>query len=125
VVYVAQGYNFYRKFMAQNTSGQKSYEYAKGALKTIELKTEHLLAYRNTDEVKKVMALHFANYMYGYYTLYPDLANRAEGRIKEMGIQHLPVAGGKNFKRLAGLTGFKTALQIRALASGVKRTVGK
>ena len=114
IIYVPNGINYYRKLKGSITlSKQRSYVAAEAALKTIEAKTKHLILKRPTQDVKLMMSRHFAEFMYQYYAVYPDLAKRAEANIYSMGIPKIPLTGGARFKKLSGMIGFCNALTLK------------
>lgn len=113
--YSTSGINYYRKSKKNNNSlsRQKSHLHAQGALRSLELKTQHLLQAEHSERVLYVIALHFAEYMYLYYMDFPELAREAEKRMRELGISAIPAVGGGKFKNLAKIIGFKNALRVK------------
>jgi glycosyltransferase involved in cell wall biosynthesis len=117
ICFTPAGTNYYRRQNSGSSlSKQVSHQHARGALGSLQAITRHLLACENSDRVKQLMAKHFAGFIY-HYADYSDLCILAEKDIRALGIKRLPVAGGKNFRRLAAWTGFKNALFIKKLFS--------
>ena len=114
-IYVTEGYNYYRKnpHSKSSLSNQHNHQYAKGALASLVLKANHMLAIEATDRVKQTMAFHFAAFIYLYHGVYNDLTEQAEQYIYGMGLKRIPKAGGKKFQKMASLFGFKQALAVK------------
>lgn len=114
-IHFSHGINYYRKnlFLKTSLSNQHNHLHTKGKLNSLILKTNYLLAVEDSFRVKKMMAKHFASFIYIYYALYPDLSEAAENFVHTMDISKIPIAGGKKFKLLAGIIGFKHALKLK------------
>lgn len=118
-IHITEGLNYYRKKDSDKNSlsNQNGYVYVKGLLTSLILKTTHLINVENSSRVKTLMAKHFSSFIYSNYTSHPDLSQLAEEYIYNMGVLKIPIAGGANFKILAGLIGFKPALKIKKYLS--------
>lgn len=124
-IHFSDGLNYYRKQLFSNTSlsNQHTFFYAKSELSSLILKTNNLLAVENSYRVKTTMAKHFSSLIYSNYNLYPDLSKKAEEYIINMGIKKIPITGGKSFKVLASIIGFKPALNLKKYLSSGKEII--
>lgn len=115
IVFTPGCINYYRRTVStqHHLSRQKSHLHARGALRSLDLKAAHLLATENSTRVKTLMARHYAEFIYQYHAWYSDLVQEAEEKIRELGINRIPAAGGANFKRFAKIIGFKRALRLK------------
>jgi glycosyltransferase involved in cell wall biosynthesis len=73
---------------------------------------EILKVEKSQKTINAVVAKH-TSFIYVYYNDFPDLALKAENRIKNLGISKLKPQGGENFLILAKIIGFKKALRLR------------
>lgn len=105
--------NYYRKSL-NLLSGGKTLQHAKGALKTVELKSQNFLGYINTPNVRKALAKKFAKIAYNYGNYYPEIIVEVKKLLNEiLGYKKIPNVGGKYFKLLSLLIGFQNALFIK------------
>ncbi len=118
-IHFTEGINYYRKELGskKSLSNQHNYLHAKGALGSLILKSNHLLAKQDSEHVKKIMAVHFASFIYTYNSSYKDLCQQAETYIYGMGLKKIPNAGGAKFQKIASLIGFKKALRFKNIFS--------
>ena len=111
--------NYYRK--SNNfLSLSKDLPNALGALKTLELKTKHILDVSNTTEVKKMLAVHFGIAAYIHGSNFPQLVHLVKKHLQEIGISKIPIVGGKYFQMVAKLFGMENALYSKSLLMKIK-----
>jgi len=116
IYFTPNGVNYYRKNPSSaSLSKQTSYQHAKGALRSLEMKAQHLWLAENSGRVARGIAKQYAGFIYLYHKLFPDLISEAEVKIRQLGLIRIPLAGGKNFQRMAKLIGFKNALMLKKL----------
>ncbi|MBO9200153.1 MULTISPECIES: glycosyltransferase family 2 protein [Niastella] len=116
IYFTPNGINYYRKnAFSASLSKQTSHLHAKGALRSLEKKAEHLWQEENSERVAQVIAKQYAGFIYLYHKLFPDLTNQAEFEISQLRLKRIPLVGGKNFQRMAKLIGFKNALILKKL----------
>jgi glycosyltransferase involved in cell wall biosynthesis len=116
ICFTPNGVNFYRKNKATSSlSKQLSQRHVKGALRSLDLKFQHLLNVENSERVRKIIATHYAAFSYLYYALYPEVSNETEKRIRQLGFQKMPVIGGRKFQMIVKLFGFKNALRLKKI----------
>lgn len=124
IIYTPNCCNYYRKLKGSNSlSKQVSHLHAAGALRSLKLKLDHILVVENSVRVKRVFVNQFAEFIYNYYPFYPDLCQSAEGFIHDLGFVRIPATGGKYFKILAKLIGFKSALKLRNYLFSLKQRI--
>ena len=119
-IHFTEGINYYRKDVSDKASLSKQISelHAKGGLRSLELKAQHLLDIENSFRVKKLVAKHYASFMYQYINKYPQLAREAEKKIKELQIKRIPAVGGRNFRLMARLLGFRNAHFLKQIVLG-------
>jgi glycosyltransferase involved in cell wall biosynthesis len=115
IYFTRNGINYYRKNpLSASLSKQTSYQHARGALRSLDMKAQHLWQAENSGRVARVIAKQYAGFIYMYHKLFPDLTRQAEIKIKKLGLR-IPLAGGKNFQRMAKMIGFKNALILKKM----------
>lgn len=111
-----EGVNFYRKQAGQySLSKGRSLKFAMGALRSIVLKAGHVLAVKDTPEIRALFARHIASCIYQYGNEHPELAAQARREIAALGVEKMPVSGGGKFVLLAKLIGFKNAMAVKKI----------
>lgn len=112
------GVNYYRKIKnTQSLSKGKSFLFAKGALKSIQLKAEHLLKVDNSATVKNILSIHFASIAYLYGSAHPEIVLMVKEELKKIGVNKIPAVGGANFKITSSVLGFVRALRLKRFFS--------
>ena len=76
---------------------------------------ERILAVKDNPETRRALGNNYLNFIYHYYTLYPELTNRAETAFKELGLKKMWPVGGKSFQKLVKIVGFRNALKIKKI----------
>ncbi len=118
IIYDKTSINYYRKSL-NLLSGGKTFHHAKGALKTVELKTQIILEYIYTPKVKKTLAKNFAKIAYSYGSYYPIIIFDVKKQMNEiLGYKKFPLVGGKYFKFLSFIIGFENAIYIKNKLKG-------
>ncbi|MEJ7676462.1 MAG: hypothetical protein WKG06_00985 [Segetibacter sp.] len=110
------GINYYRKIKnAASLSKGKSFLFAEGAFKSVQLKARHVLEINNSENVKCTLSIHFASTAYLYGPDYPQIVLMVEEELNKMGIFKIPTVGGSNFKILSSIIGFNRAIRLKRL----------
>ncbi len=119
IVFTPGGVNYYRKQDGENSSLSKQHSaiHVRGALRSLELKHQHLQAFENSLSVRQVIAGQYAEFVYMYSASYPQLADIAFDNMKKLGNSHLIASGGKTFRLLAGIIGFRNAIRLKNIFS--------
>lgn len=116
IVYVESVYNYYRKLDKKTSlSNILDERRAAGLLRSISAKAKSMVLAEDSVRVKEVMASEFADFIYQHFTTSKQLVAEAQNEIKLLGINKIPMAGGKNFRRLASVIGMNNALRLKSL----------
>lgn len=109
---------YYRSGNPQSITQSKphSREKAESLLKSYQ-SYKQVLSVHDTPAIRKALGNNYLNYMYQFYSSYPDLSNKAELAFKELGLRRMWPVGGRLFKKLVKIMGFKNALFIQKLLS--------
>jgi glycosyltransferase involved in cell wall biosynthesis len=76
---------------------------------------ERVLAVHDNKTIRKALGNNYINFIYKFYSYYPDLAKQAEVLFLRLGFKKMWSNGGKNFKILAKIIGFKNGIILRKL----------
>jgi glycosyltransferase involved in cell wall biosynthesis len=104
---------FYRTHEGERVSTMKSKESITSLLQTLNSYEKNILKYDSSSRIKIALATVYAEFLYQYFNIAPDLALLAEERIARLEINKIPNVGGRNFKFLSKVFGFKNLLKIR------------
>ncbi|MDF5717771.1 MAG: glycosyltransferase family A protein [Rhizonema sp. NSF051] len=109
--------SYYRKHKSStNLSSANSERLQWGALRSIDLKTQHILAKTDTPRAKKALARCYMERAVIAYPSYPKVTEAALARIEELGgIDYLPCLGGWRIELLNKLFGWKFARKASVL----------
>jgi glycosyltransferase involved in cell wall biosynthesis len=95
-----------------NTSGKLSYE---AALLSTQLGCQYLLEAENSEQMRLLCANRYQEWAYRIYPQYPDILKKIEMEIKRLGGSAKNMDGGKVFKLLSSIMGWKLAKRFQAL----------
>ncbi len=108
------GTNYYRKITnAASLSKGKSFLFAKGALKSVQLKAQHVLEINDSETVKHILSRHFASVAYLYGPNFYEIVFMVKAELEKMGINKIPSVGGFNFKIVSSIIGFEKAIRLK------------
>jgi glycosyltransferase involved in cell wall biosynthesis len=71
--------------------------------------------YLNDISVRKALANNLLNFIYQYHAHYPTLVKETEAQFYKLDVGKMWPVGGKNFKRIAKIIGFKNALILKKI----------
>jgi hypothetical protein len=74
-----------------------------------------MLAERDTPAVRRVFADRLQHWLYQFYPQFPDLAERSERRILELGGSDVEMGGGKFRALLTPIIGWKGVRQLQSV----------
>jgi hypothetical protein len=97
------------------SQSQKTQKKAASLMLSYELYKKNVSAYLDELIVRKALGNNFLNFIYLYHAIYPNLAAQAERDFYDLKIGNMWPVGGKSFKRIASLIGFKNTLHIKKL----------
>jgi glycosyltransferase involved in cell wall biosynthesis len=80
----------------------------------VSYENEILKVEKSQKTINAVVAKH-TSFIYVYYNDFPDIALKAENRIKNLGVSKIKPQGGRNFLIFARIIGFKKALGLRKI----------
>ena len=111
--------SYYRSNVINSISNSStSKTHAASQLLSYQLYVENLNAFKHNFEVKKALANNFINFIYRFHPKFPDLLTIAEDEFYNLEVGEMWPVGGKNFKILGAIFGFKNALKIRSKIRG-------
>ncbi len=123
IKYSSEAKAFYRtgNKSSISQSGRMSYPKAESLLKTYKSYQETWQQKSKAKTLSQALAQNYLNFIYLYYPLHEDLIIKAETLFKSLGFQTMWPVGGRNFKKVAGLIGFKNTLKLRSLFTQSKK----
>lgn len=106
---------YYRIPQSNNVSQNKSYTAIESLLGSFKSHELEILKVENSINIKKALGSNYLNFIYQYHDLYPDLAKEAEKSFYNLKVGKMWPVGGKRFKSLAKMIGFKNAIGLKKL----------
>lgn len=113
VLYCPEAVLYYRSGISSSLSGQKTRRAYESACRSIEKGVDSMLAFEDSERVRKVSANSFQIWKYEFYPQQMDLYRKAEARIKKLGGSDYPFPAGGKTKLVASLVGWKAAKRFR------------
>lgn len=109
-----RGVNYYRKLNNSNSlSNKNSRAHASGALRSVKLKSNHLLKVNSSYIVRRIIAKQYGGLVYLYGINYPDVINEVKVELNSIGFSKIPPVGGAFFKALSYCIGVINVLHIK------------
>jgi hypothetical protein len=84
---------------------------------TTEQGTRSLLARENSERIRRICADRFQAWLFEFYPGYPDLVQKTEQRIAELGGSQRQMSGGRLLRVLQPVIGWKGVRQLQELVS--------
>ncbi|MFT3980971.1 MAG: glycosyltransferase family 2 protein [Ferruginibacter sp.] len=106
----------YYRSIHQSLSKVLSRSSVEAMLLSTRLGCSYLLAADGSDEMKKLCANRYQDWVYQVYPLYPDLVQKMETIIAGLGGSDLTPQGGRIFRLLMPVIGWKSVKRIQQLA---------
>jgi glycosyltransferase involved in cell wall biosynthesis len=106
----------YRKGVSGALSASYSRKAMESALLTTQLGTALLLERENSGRIRRLAADRFQSWLFQFYPQFPDLANMAEERIRELGGSTVRLKGGRLLEILLPVLGWKGVRQLQTFA---------
>ena len=119
VRYAANALYCYRKGMSSALSQSRGRKAMTSAMQTTLLGCQSLLNREDSPRIRQICADRFQMWLYEFFPEYPDLANAAEIKIKELGGSRRPIEGGRLLKALAATLGWKKARSLQIALGGL------
>lgn len=114
---------YYRSAIPGSLSSQRTAQAAASAFKSVDLGTRHLLAVKDTPNVRRVCANLLQNFEYRFYPGHVALRARTRRRVAELGGADIAPDGPPGFHKLRPWIGWRAArlTQILATKAGLNR----
>jgi len=109
----------YRKGVNHALSASGGRAAMESALLTTELGTQLLLQRENSPRIRKVCADRFQQWLFRFYPEFPDLAEQAERKVRELGGSDLALNGGTVLKVLQPIIGWRAVRRLQCVAYGM------
>jgi len=109
---------YYRSGLPNSLSSLKSQKGAQSAYDSINWGASHMLAFEQSDRIRKVCAACFQNFVYSFYPYHKALVNLAECKVKELGGSTVPFPSGGYTHLLQSFIGWKNVKKLNLLLSG-------
>ncbi|MEN0054041.1 MAG: glycosyltransferase [Mucilaginibacter sp.] len=109
---------YYRSGLPNSLSSLKSQKGAQSAYDSINWGTSQMLAFEQSNRVRKVCAACFQNFVYSFYPYHKALVNLAESKVKELGGSTAPFLSGGYTRLLQSVIGWKNVKKLKFLLSG-------
>lgn len=117
-----EGINYYRIIPnAYSLSKNKSLQHAKGFLRSIQLKKEHLFRFADNELTRKAIARQLGWCAYSYGIDNPEIIGMVKKEFKTLGIKRMPLPDTRLFNYLSRITGFDMAIKIKRVYNRVMR----
>jgi len=116
IKFVPDAKAYYRsKIDGSITNAYLSLTKAKSLLASYKLYVSNLYDLLNDLELRMALARNFLGFIYQYHPYFPELIAEAKKQIEKLNVDHIPLVGGNNFKRIASIIGFENALKTRSI----------
>jgi glycosyltransferase involved in cell wall biosynthesis len=117
IKFCAGANSYYRSGISGSLSGTTSGAGLVSAFQSLELCTRYLLNQEHSPRTRHACATAFQRFIYATYPDAPDLVQKAETSVQNLGGSHLKPEGGTLFQMLAAIVGWKQARQFQNLYS--------
>jgi glycosyltransferase involved in cell wall biosynthesis len=104
---------FYRSGLPDSLSNLKSRKGCESACLSTLLGTRHLLAREDSPRTRRASADMLRANVHAFYPMFPDLLEPVETEIARLGGSCLRPKGGRAFRLVSGVFGWRVALRIR------------
>ncbi|QTE36666.1 glycosyltransferase family A protein [Mucilaginibacter gossypii] len=106
---------YYRSGISNSLSALTSRRGIESAFTSIYEGTTYMLQHENSPRVRTAVADCLQNFVYAYYPYYPDIINKAQQRINELGGSKAKYPAGGYTKMLNRIIGWKLTQKFKAL----------
>ena len=94
---------------------KKTRQNAESLLLSYKLYKENVKHYQDNAFVRKALANNFLNFIYQNHKEFPSLTKQAEHEFYKLNVGKMWPVGGKRFRKLANLIGYKRALILKKI----------
>jgi glycosyltransferase involved in cell wall biosynthesis len=116
VRYAAEAVYGYRKGLTNAVTQTRNRASMESALRTTELGISSLLARENSPRIRRIAANRLQMWLYRFFPDHPDLVQRAEHLVDELGGSDLRLQGGLLLRLLEPLIGWKGVRRLQSMA---------
>jgi len=113
VIFCQHAILYYRSGIKESLSGRKSETACVSAIQAIDLSCDYLLKRDNSRRARKSAAALFQSLIFSIYPQYPDLCEKANKRVVDLGGSDLPFPAGGYTRKLVKLLGWKAAASLK------------
>lgn len=117
IQFVPNTKTYYRRDSQSSISKGRTSKHIQSWLKSAKSIERNLLENRNTTEAKAALRQCYLNIIHTFYPEFPDELAKSESAIHNLGFEELGETGGRTFRILCKLLGFKSALKFREALS--------
>jgi len=117
VIFEPSGKVYYRSPGEGNVSQQKSSKAMNSLLESYHACERSVLRVEDSLRVRIALKKLYQKFIYDVFPHYPDLIQKAENLMKNLGVSELTYIGGPKFQRISRLFGFKNALRLKRWTS--------
>jgi len=108
---------YYRSGISNSLSQRKTLDAIESWYYSLELSVDQLLRHENSLRTRYACATRFQRFIYDYGLLQPDLMQKAETKVRELGGTNVLPYGSVVFRALCKLIGWKNAKSIQRVFS--------
>ncbi|GAB3531521.1 hypothetical protein GCM10027443_13890 [Pontibacter brevis] len=121
IIFCSRSKIYYRSLNANSVSKAPfTNSKALSLLNSFKLYVQHVPEHSMTIEVKRALARNFAEIIYRFDNLYPQVSREAWIELNKLKVKNFEPVGGKVQRILTHFLGFKKAIQIRNIVSFFK-----
>lgn len=113
IIFSSKSKIYYRSGL-QNSISNQGKDKATSLYMSYRLYEKNILAKRSDNEIKYLLAVNYANFIYRFNPMYPELITKCWKNIEELGIKKIIPNTGSKFKFIMKLIGFKKTLKLKA-----------
>ncbi|MBA3848434.1 MAG: glycosyl transferase family 2 [Opitutus sp.] len=115
IVHTPQARLFYRSSLPDSLSGQRSRRAWESAVLSTRLATGHVLQRENSPRTRRLAANMFQQLVHSLHPAHPDLVGSLLEEVAQLGGADVLPGGGRGFRLLARLAGWRAAFAARRL----------
>jgi glycosyltransferase involved in cell wall biosynthesis len=106
---------YYRSGLSDNLANTSSMESYEAALLSTQLGCQYLLEAENSEQMRLLCANRYQEWAYRIYPQFPDILKKIEKEIKRLGGSTKKMDGGKAFKLITSIIGWKVTKRFQGL----------
>lgn len=115
VIYCEKAVVYYRSELMNSLSKRLNFDSLISLLFSLDCYVSNSVYYSHDIELRKALAINYSNFIYQFHSINTSLCKKAEKSIFKLGFKKIPIVGGRKFRILARVVGFKNALLLKKL----------